>query len=495
MKEIKSIAGFIQNKRILFLSLIFITCIGFHFFWAVKAVGDGKFFLLNEDEVIYYCSAKVFSATNSVQAESCIDENVSRIGNMNWYGPGYNVVYGSLFKIVDHHASIPWFHFTLAMGLLGLLFLLPVGLDSRLLVAIALSVTQHFCVYIYTYFPETLILFLATILTVLLARLYFTKDEKSRKIYLITFIACTLLFMLCRVTFIFWLAGLIALAENKRDRNIRIAIFSIGVLMSLVYMKLFTAPPYADQMHKIDLLFKGEILSFIRQTKRSIFESIQIVLTNKSFSVMQLLALIGVSLITFFFEKNKLILASLLISLCLLSSMFAFYSVDEFYFTKQTAMLVPLIIVCLAVAINYSILKYGLVVILISAFPVSYKKTNAAIALGQQGYDHYNNNKALETAFGEIPQHIQDEKTLILYCYREYDYGSSAEALLPFSTRAKQPIMYTTGIVDPNEVAESKFVLHNKMKVDYILSRHSISWPNLKQVHQTEFYHLYKLLE
>jgi len=300
---------------------------------------------------------------------------------------------------------------------------------------------------------------------------------------------------LCRITFIFWLAGLIAIAENKRDRIIGVAIFSIGVVVSLAYMKLFTAPPYYYRMHKIDLLYSGKILSFIKETKSAIYDSINTLITDNYYSVKQLLVLIGIAIITFFFNKNKLVLASLLVSLCLVGVMFAFYSMNEFYFTKQTAMLVPLLIVGLAITINSSLAKYGLVLILIWVFPITYKKTEDAIALGRQGYDHYNNNRALEKAFEEIPQHIQDEKTLILYCYREYDYGTSAEALLPFSTRAKQPIMYTTGIVDPSAEAERKFVLHNKMKVDYILSRHAISWPNLKQVHQTEFYHLYKLIE
>src|SRR5687767_6967322 len=197
MKEIKSIASFFYNKRIAILWLLFTIIIGLHIFWILKAAGDGKFFLSHEDEVIYYCSAKVFSATSSVQAESCIDENVSRIGKMNWYGPGYSLVYGSLFKIVgSSHAVFPWFHFALAMAMLGLSFLLPLSLESRLLIAIALSVTQQFCVYIYTFFPETLILFLATVLTWLLAMQFYAKDERQRRSYEITFVICTLSFML-----------------------------------------------------------------------------------------------------------------------------------------------------------------------------------------------------------------------------------------------------------------------------------------------------------
>jgi hypothetical protein len=471
-----------------------VAIIGIHFFWISKAAGDGKFFLLHEDEVIYYCSAKLFSATNALQAESCIDENVSRIGKMNWYGPGYNVVYGTVFKITGtHQAVFPWFHFILAMGMIGVLFLFPVKLELKLLVAIGLSVTQQFCVYIYTFFPETLVLFLAVVLTLLLLLCYYTEDEKRRKVFILTFIGLTLLFMLCRITFIFWLAGLVALARDRKEFIMGIVIFVTGVVGSLIYMKLFIAPPYAGDMHKIDLLYNGQLAEFVSQSYEAFLNNLKAIFIGRTSAINVLLVLILVAFINFYFLRSKLILASLLITFCLLSVMFAYYSVNHFYFLKQTAMLIPLLLVCVVVEAKSRIVSFGIVIMLLLVFPSPYRKTNEAIELGRTGSAHYTNNITLEKSFSTIADHIEDS-AVILWCYREYDYGYSAQALLPFSTKSGNPILYTTNIVEPTDPPETKFKLHNKLKVDYILSRYPIAWPNLQEVHQTEFYHLYKLL-
>ena len=78
----------------------------------LTAIAGEKYFVAHEDEVIYYGSAQVFAETGSLQAESCIDEDVSPIGKFNWYGPGYNAVYGSLLRTAGpSNALFIKFHF------------------------------------------------------------------------------------------------------------------------------------------------------------------------------------------------------------------------------------------------------------------------------------------------------------------------------------------------------------------------------------------------
>jgi hypothetical protein len=79
-----------------------------------------------------------------------------------------------------------------------------------------------------------------------------------------------------------------------------------------------------------------------------------------------------------------------------------------------------------------------------------------------------------------------------LWDYRQYDYGYAAEALLSFATRNHEPILYTTNIVDPAASMEDRFKMHNRLKVDYIMSRYALPWPSLQQVHATDFYYLYR---
>lgn len=89
----------------------------------LTAIAGDKYFVAHEDEVIYYGSAQVFAETGSLQAESCINEDVSPIGKFNWYGPGYNVVYGSLQQIIGQSNTL-FIKFHFVLGLLTLVAIL-----------------------------------------------------------------------------------------------------------------------------------------------------------------------------------------------------------------------------------------------------------------------------------------------------------------------------------------------------------------------------------
>jgi hypothetical protein len=495
MKELTKFPSFAYKKRNFILLLVLAALLAIHFTWIVKAAGDGKFFLLHEDEVIYYCSGKLFSATNSLRAEGCIAEKVSAVGQMNWYGPGYNIVYGTLFKITGiQPAAFPWFHFLLAMGILILIFFLPIELEFRFVLAICLAATQQFCVYIYTFFPETLILFMAGVLSFLFCKIDKTDNEGTKRIYLLAFVFCVLLFTLCRITFIFWLAGLIAFANNKRSMIITTVFFIAGVLTSLVYMRIFIAPPYASDMQKFDLLYEGQYTEFIRQSLRAFVSKLNSVFLERTSVINIFFSLLAVSGIGYLITRSRIILAALLISGCLLFVMFAYYTISQFYFIKQTAMLIPLLLIALLTGFPNRKLAYALAVVLLITFPSPFNKTTEAIQTGREGYEHYSRSAEFENALSEISDHVDNKPNVILWDYREYDYGYAAEALLPFASRKKQPIMYTTNIVDASATAADRFRLHNRLKVDYILSRHALDWPQVKEVHATQFYYLYELL-
>jgi hypothetical protein len=493
MKEIKTIGNFLYKRRIFILGLFLFANLGLNTFWIVSAAGDGKIFLLHEDEVIYYCSAKLYAETNSVQAEGCIAEDVSPIGKMNWYGPGYHLLYGAIVKIYgNHHALFPWIHFALAMGIIALVFMLPVSLDIKFLIAITLSLTEQYAVYIFSYFPETWVLFLATVLTLLLSFLYHVKDRRIQTKYVIVFIVVTLLFMFVRVTFIFWLAGLIGLAENRRSVIIRAVILFVGVTIALIYMKFFLAPPFAGEMHKIDLLYKFQITDFIWQTLKAFWNNFKTLLTSKTISIYMLLVLVSLSLLLYYRTKNRLILSSLLISACLLGVLLAYYSVSQFFFIKQSAMLIPILLV--GIISTRKVVAFSLLAGFLIVYPSTIRKVKTGIAERREAFLQYSNSREFEKALAEIPTFIHSGSINILWCYNEFDYGNAAEALLPFSTTDKQPILYTTNIINPSEPAEKKFQMHHKLKIDYILSRTPLDWSTLQEVHSTSYYYLYKVL-
>ncbi|HEY0652536.1 MAG TPA: hypothetical protein VGD65_05380 [Chryseosolibacter sp.] len=493
MKEIQPSKFFSDKNRNFLLFFLLITGLVLQVYWAAHALSDGKFFLIHEDEVIYYCSAKLFAETNSIQAESCIEEKVSSVGNMNWYGAGYHVIYGTLFKIFgEHPAAFPWFHAVLGFASIVIILMFPIQKELRLVAAVAVLFSHQFNVYKFTFFPENLVFFLATVLTWILILLYRSQGSDIRKFYA-AFILLAILFMLVRVSFIFWLAGPIAFAANRKQLIKRTLVFIGGLGLSLFYQKVFIAPPYAPAMQKVDYLFSLDLVDFMVQTTNSTLSNIGHFLTPRA-SVLRLLLLYVVGAIAlFWFHRSRFTLACLLIAGTLILVMAAFYYIDDFYFVKQTGMLIPLLVVGVIVGSKKVWVPFVLLFMVLITFPSPFRKVNEAIATGRSAFQHYKNHQSFQNALSQIRQQIGTDAAVILWDYREYDYGYSAEALLPFSTLGKNPIMYTTNIVDSGATQEERFKMYGRLPIDYILSRHSIALTGAKEVYTNEFYHLYRL--
>ncbi len=487
-----SIIDAIQKRRIFILGFVFIALVGTLGVHVFNAVGDGKYFLLHEDEVIYYCSGKLFAATNSVRAEGCIDENVSRIGEMNWYGPGYSIIYGTVFKVFgDGPTVFIWFNVALAAGCIILLFFLQTSLENRLIIINCLMLTQQFNVYIFTYFPETLVIFLATVLSVLLAN--YSLSTAAKASWLTAFIVCVFIFMMVRVTFIFWLVALVPFAKNRKQFALRLLAFVGCVFIALLYMRYFTAPPYAGSMHKINYLFSGNIPRFLVETVSAVWSNVRTLLVERTSATNVLISLVIIVGIFFIRKKNPLAFAGVLISLCVIGVLFAYYIVGQFYFIKQSDMLLPLLIVAIIVSAPRLVFAYGLLIVIMIVYPSPLRKMKLAIEDGRNAFVQYQASRDFKNSLNEIANHIQGKSTNILYCYNEFPYGNAAEALLPFATKAGNPILYTTNIVDPNADPTVKFVMHNRLKIHYILSMNPLVVDSLKEVHATPYYHLYQL--
>lgn len=494
MKELLSKAPSFYKIRIYFLSALVLASSIWLVSTAFSAFGDSQFFLLHEDEVIYYCSAKLFAATNSVQAESCIWEMVSPIGSMNWYGPGYHIVYGTLFKVFGNHPAVfPWFHLFLAAASIALIFLCPIPLESRLLAALSFLLTPQFSAYIFTYFPESLNLFLATFLTYMLTLLFTANDPRRRMIVTIAFVVAVAACMLCRITFIFWLPALVALADTRRHRIIACIIAIVGIGVSVVYMKYFIAPPYASTMQKLESLYTLEIGGFLKATYNAFISNLKAFVWSNLPLVKLMAWITAISLVSVLVLRTKFSIAVMLVVVCIFSVMMSYYLVDDFYFIKQTAMLLPLFFVSAALG-RTKLFSYTAVVVVVLFFGLSRSKINTAIENGRSAYDLYDKNQSFRDALNEIPSHVKNENLVILWDYREYDYGYSTEALLPFATIKKKPILYTTNIVEPNASEDARFQRHGRLKLDYILSRKPLTFADVKLVHKTEFYHLYEIV-
>jgi hypothetical protein len=456
-----------------------------------EAIKDDAYFVAHEDEVIYYGSAQLFAETQSLQAESCIAEDVSKVGKFNWYGPGYNVVYGTL-KMVFGNANSLFirFHFVLACLILVIVFLSHLPMEDKLLLAGILLISEQFTVYIYSYFPELLHLFFSTALVYVLWQIY---RQQSTPRWISLFLMLVLAFSLCRITTIFFLAALLPLGSNWRQRGPMMLIFVLGIVASVLYLRFCIAPPYAGEMHKLEKLYTFSIWNFLADSIKATLANAWRIVTTYSGPVFVLLGLCILAIFNFWKTKDRFQLAAVLVALCLLGTLMAFYSVSPFYFVKQTAMLLPLLLVA-AMRGPLLVTKWGLLLVVIYFWIPVNKHRTKAIEEHQHAFANLQNNASLREAFQLIRTSVEAKKDLvILWCYNEYDYGSAAQALLPYSTASGNTIMYTTNIVFDQAVdPKVKFKLHHKLRVDYILSRQPLDWLASDLKLQTPYFYLYR---
>ncbi|HRI80607.1 MAG TPA: hypothetical protein PLR06_13830, partial [Cyclobacteriaceae bacterium] len=399
-----------KSHRLWILKLMLLGQVVLLFGLVYRATGDGRYFLVHEDEVINFCSAIVFDETTSVRAEGCINENVSSIGQMNWYGPGYSVFYGSLRGIFgDAPYLFVWIHFILAMATLGLVFLLHGNLENRLLMANALAFTWQYSAYIFTYFPESLILCMALLLILLLLKINESNDQGSKLRYILLYSGFVVIFMLFRVTFVFWLVGLVGVSRSLKE-GIRLSVwFVVAVVLALVYMKFFTAPPYAGEMQKIDKLFEFSIVEFILKTVWALMRNSGYLLVSGSIEVYFLLAMVLVVAIRWWKTKERLLLATMLVSGTVIAALLAYYSPGPSYFLKQSDALVPLLLAALMFSISPSTLKSSVVLTALIIFIFSYQKIWKDIQDRRDAFARYEENSDLRTSFQEMTSFINED--------------------------------------------------------------------------------------
>ncbi len=461
----------------------------------LNAVQGDRYFVAHEDEVIYYGSAQLFAETGSLQAESCINEDVSPVGQLNWYGPGYNVVYGSL-KILFGSANTLFirFHFFLALLVLVITLMLPNPIEENLLTASIFLITEQFTCYIFSYFPELLHLFFSIVLVFLLEVIYRKEKEDKLTVSLVTiYVAAVLLFSLCRITTVFWLAALTPLGSSWRQRVPYALIFGMGVVASIFYLRFFIAPPFAGEMHKLQRLYSFNLWDFVLETLKGVYHNAVIFFSSNSTPIYVLLLLSAFTLINFWKTKDKFQLGSLFVTLCLVGTLMAYYSVNAFYFVKQTAMLIPLLMVAF-IRGPFRIAKWTLFVSLLFFWVPVNKKRTTVIEEHKVAFTNLTNNSSMKADLQQIRDHVELNKDIVvLWCYNEFEYGNAAQALLPYSTRTGNPIMYTTNIVSKDSPVNEKFKLHGKLNVNYVLSRNQILDTSLQQVLATDHFFMYRV--
>jgi hypothetical protein len=487
-----------KKKFNLVIKLLFIGfAISLSTYFVVTKVCDGRFFPDNEDESIFYNSAKLFQETNSFKSPTCNSELRSKIGEFHWYGPAYHLIYGFVAKLFGFNNTyfIKFHFFVFFLSILAIFFIPITFIDKISFLVLYLS-SFISIPFIFTYFPETIHVLLSLLLLII-----YLKGNENKK-YFFLFVLCVLLFSIVRVTLVFWIFALLFNSKFLNSFFIRLLLVLSVFVIVFFYMKYFTAPAHVlgfKEIHSSNALFS--ISNLVNAVMDNFFRNIKMIyhyLFNHRyglFSLISFMFLIIASLDAFLKERNKQdrekIFGILLFTFLTLMTFILLYTADIFFLEKQIAFLVP--------ALIYIVIKYNknvsliLLLFVFIFFPFSFAKTKKNIEQRRESYNLVSNFKLEVSNFREFVKHINTKhsEVNVLYLYNEYDLPNNLiTCFLPLSKNGV-PILYTQNIIDLNKPDSLKFQVHNKIRIDYVISKNKLDFEWLTPEYFNGYIYLY----
>lgn len=494
-----------QHKDKVFARLLFILFIStvlFYLALLLYATGSGEYSFVHDDEFNYVGAAKLFSQTGSVRAPLCMLEEVSKIFGANWYGVSYSIFYGSLYYIFGNHAVI-FIFLNILFILLSSIMILRAHVSSykKLFALEMLLLSYPFIVYTFMFFPELLHLYLAIVLFMLLFKIYqvHLSGGNFRGLIVLYVLLC-IIFSLFRITSVFWIAGIIPFVKNIRQLSMRILIFIAGIVLVMIYMHYFIAPAFVYPMGSIDALKQLNFEAFFNMVTKYMNQNLIFLfsITIREPQVLILMLLFGWSAFKSIRKRDKLYMASLFISLCYFAALISFYNTHPFYFTKQTAVLVPLLIFPIAFSSGLLIRKIALICFLVAS-PFYFVQAKTEIESRKKaGYDLSSTYTQQISELKKISALVDQEKAnLIEFVHYEHKYPRYIfYDALPLSNGNNYPITYTASVYNeslyPDMGYNGRFPRYGLLKVNYVLSRDSLQLEKLEMIYHSPFYNLYK---
>ncbi|HWY98571.1 MAG TPA: hypothetical protein VNY36_05745, partial [Bacteroidia bacterium] len=459
----------------------------------------GTYYIAEEDEEIYYNSARIFHETGSVRASECTEENISKIWGCNWYGPTYNVFYGLIAKVFGFHAYNFLIINIICLLLIALLiYRAEFNNETKMLIACMFLSLYAFAAYTFTFYPETIQLLFATILTLLLKNIYDKKEKGEQTTRLVAgFILLLLFFSLFRLTFSFWAFGLLAFTNTTKSF---IKTFLIGVacfLFAYLYFQYFNAATPTKSLH---MASEGLGLSKLVLLAKGFFKNIFNFFTKNPFYELLNTLIFAMALYMLYLNKNRLLLAACIISFVYFAILLTLYTPFYFFFDKQTACLAPLLIIALCYVGGKNIKKATLFLLLFFA-PIAYLKAYNQVKQRKIASIENDQLKPFSAKLEPVASKIEGGgPKMVLLLYREFDSTiplTDFMTNLPVATADKSPITYTVNILstkypDPVGKYEGKFRTYGRQYVNYFLSKHPLSIDSTTLVYSNDLFFLYK---
>ncbi|HTA83598.1 MAG TPA: hypothetical protein VK783_11705 [Bacteroidia bacterium] len=456
-----------------------------------------KYYVAGEDEVIYYNGAKLFSETGSIRATECNTEDVSKLGQCNWYGPMYNIFYGSIARVFGmHNYNFLIINLACFLSIVLLIAYSTLNQEVKLLIICSLLALHSVITYIFTFFPETLELLFSVILSLKLVDI--ATETKTKNKTILTYILLILFFSLFRVSTVFWVFGLLAFSKSVKDFLLKLGVGITCFILIYAYIVYFNAPFYGTSMGHImhDKLGLGTIKFLIQKIGSNTIA----LFTRNPFYELLLIPVFLITVYSLYTTKNKLMLCACIITIIYALVLLALYVPYTVFLNKQTACLFPLLLIAFFYTEKTN-LKYIALILILLISPITYLKSARTIKEHKIMWAEYDKARPVVTQLEGIKNNAEGSHPItILTLYREFDDIVPFPVLsscLPLVNNSKQPILYTydfpiEGTHKGSFKNESNFQTYGKLNIDYILSRHPITLDSTSLAYSCNLYYLYK---
>lgn len=400
-----------------------------------------------QDDTIYFTSAKQFSINQTCYGNSIIDFNYSKVGEFNWYGPGYHLIYGSLSCIFGFNEGKSILIFNI------ILWSLITYCFSKKFPLQAFSITltlllSPFFFYQFSFYPIILNTFVGLLAYFVLLRI----DEKdSQTKSLLYFFLIIIVGVFFRISLVFLFGLIFKQAKNYRTIFKYSTIFLLLIFTAWLYQIFFCAPMYINADEIIGLISQKKYSSFIIIFVENLFTNGKkyfddFTISHLSIWISILLIFISPLLLKKNIFKN---IKTWYLSLCLVNLIyilfvFGLYSSKSFFVEKQIIILLPINSIFLIVCVDK--IRFFFIFASISLWPLQFKRTINGIQLSKHSFylsEHMDEIKSINTLLERNISKNNNDICNILISLEEFNKFSETEFS---SVNCSLPIQTSKGI-------------------------------------------------
>jgi hypothetical protein len=456
------------------------------------------------DDTIYFNAARQFSEHLTTYGNTIINFDYSKIGEFNWYGPGYHLVYGSISYIFGFHSGKTSLVFHLIIWFMVIRLIRKQFPDNANDISLIL-IASPFLYFIFTFYPIVL-----NSTVTIIGFLFLLKSVNSRAQLISTnvlFFLATLTFgTFLRITHIFNFALLYSFVKSKKNFFTITGFFLALVGLTWFYQIWFCAPMYIAADDVVNKLIVNSPLTLFF----TVLKSFSVNLIKNMLSLDPLGLQIWLSILTLFTsplfitktrfaEIKHIYFGVLLFNAALLFVLLGLYSPRPFYVNKQLVVLFPVNVIFIIVYIAKSkIFKYSFMFMNLLFFPFNVAETYKNLQLSQSTYSFIQSDSLMQNLNDFIALNASTKKAEtinILVDHKSFDDIPETEycgfiCSLPYENQTGQHLRYVFVI----PTASSPNLLENPKSNYYISLQEKSNTEKLKLVDKKDRLYLYEVL-